>query len=168
MGEPILDPGRQAGMCVYDGAEWQKAKGDTDGHQQVDVVSAPTTTVIPASGERLVGFSGIVEEAISNLDLAAGVNVLSGTVVPTGKIWKITCAGIRYEGTAPNRIRLYANGLASALYLIEEISPTVKKWYVWNGEIYLQAGDNMEADVLGATSGDNYHLRYAGLEMSAP
>jgi len=32
MGEPILEPGRQAGICVHDGTEWRKAKGDTDGH----------------------------------------------------------------------------------------------------------------------------------------
>jgi len=42
MGEPILDPGRQAGMCVYNGAEWQKAKGDTDGHVHVDVETQRT------------------------------------------------------------------------------------------------------------------------------
>jgi len=40
MSEPILDPGRQAGMCVHDGSVWRKAKGDAAGHQQVDVLSS--------------------------------------------------------------------------------------------------------------------------------
>jgi len=42
MGEPIIDPGRQAGMCVHDGSEWRKAKGDVDGHVHVDVETQRT------------------------------------------------------------------------------------------------------------------------------
>jgi len=46
MGEPILDPGRQAGMCVHDGSEWRKAKGDTDGRLVVDTELVATTPTI--------------------------------------------------------------------------------------------------------------------------
>jgi len=41
MSEPILPVGKQSGICVYDGANWRKAKGDADGHTHVDVVSIP-------------------------------------------------------------------------------------------------------------------------------
>jgi len=51
MGEPILDPGRQAGMCVHDGSVWRKAKGDAEGHQQVDIVSLPTVNVGVRAGQ---------------------------------------------------------------------------------------------------------------------
>jgi len=57
MGEPILDPGRQAGMCVYDGAEWRKAAGDADGRVHVNVLSSTKVklhamwdTTVPADG----------------------------------------------------------------------------------------------------------------------
>jgi len=39
MSEPILPVGKQSGICVHDGNEWRKVKGDADGHVQVDVVN---------------------------------------------------------------------------------------------------------------------------------
>jgi len=168
MGEPILEPGRQAGICVYDGTEWRKAKGNTAGHQQVDVVSAPTTIVIPATGERLEGFSGIVEEGLSNLNLAAGTNSLDGTPVPAGEIWKILNAAVIYYGTAPSALLILAEGLALGLPLLHEVGPSASLWYIWSGEVYLQEGDYMRAFVFGATAGDDLHFRYAGIKMAAP
>jgi len=168
MGEPILDPGRQAGMCVHDGSEWRKAKGDADGHAQVDVVSAPTTIVIPASGERLIGFSGIVEEMLLNSNLAAGTNLLSGSPVPAGEVWKITRATFRYVGTAPSRLILLVAGLADKLVLADELSPSADYWYTWGGEVYLQEDDYMQLIVYDATAGDDLHFRYAELKMASP
>jgi len=168
MVEPILPVGKQSGMCVHDGTAWRKAKGDADGHQQVDVVSAPTTVVIPASGERLIGFSGIAEEALLNTNLAAGTNYLFGTTVPTGEVWKITTAAIYYYGTTPTRLVIGVDDLAGDLILLFEPSPTAYRWYTWQGEVYLQAGNRMWGEVRGATAGDDLHLRYAGLKMAAP
>jgi len=51
MGEPILEPGRQAGMCVYDGYAWRRAKGDGAGHQQVDIVSLPDVAAGVRAGQ---------------------------------------------------------------------------------------------------------------------
>jgi len=234
MGEPILEPGRQAGMCfhdgsvwrkakgdaeghaqvdvlssalptgaatettlsslltelqqkletadllieaakqlavagyVFDGTTWQKAKGDIDGHQQVDVVSAPTTVVIPHSNERLVGFSGIVEEALINKDLLAGTNTLNGSAVPVGEVWKVTAATIHYSGTPPSALFIMAVGLADELMILHKPSPSSETWYFWNGEIYLQSGDYMCGVVTGATAGDDLRFRYAGIKMAAP
>jgi len=80
MGEPILDPGRQAGMCVHDGSEWRKAKGDTDGHAQVDVLSLPD---VKAGVRRLALSQGIYngvpgDTLWHNLVSVAGPGVLVG------------------------------------------------------------------------------------------
>jgi len=168
MGEPILPVGKQSGICVHDGADWRKAKGDADGHQQVDVVSAPTTVVIPHSGERFVGFSGIVEEALINTNLAAGANALNGSTVPAGEVWKVTAATIHYSGTPPSELLIMAVGLAEELVIFHEPSPVSGTWYFWGGEIYLQSGDYMCGVVTGATAGDDLRFRYAGIKMAAP
>jgi len=168
MSEPILPVGKQSGICVYDGAEWRKAAGDADGHVHVDVESSPTTVVIPHSGERLVGFSGIAEEALVNTNLAAGSNVLNGSAVPTGEVWKITSACIRYVGTTPSGLYIMAVGLAGGMVIHYDTSPSAGVWYFWGGELYLQAGDYMRGGVWGATAGDDLYFRYAGLKMAAP
>jgi len=60
MGEPILDPGRQAGMCVHDGTAWRKAKGDADGHQQVDIVSLPNVNAGVRAGQiQSIAYNGV-------------------------------------------------------------------------------------------------------------
>jgi hypothetical protein len=66
MGEPILDPGRQAGMCVYNGAEWRKAKGDADGHAQVDVLSS----ALPTGAATETTLSAINTELAQKLETA--------------------------------------------------------------------------------------------------
>jgi len=66
MGEPILDPGRQAGMCVHDGSEWRKAKGDADGHAQVDVLSS----ALPVGAATETTLSAINTELAEKLETA--------------------------------------------------------------------------------------------------
>jgi len=51
VGEPILEVGRQAGMCVHDGTAWRKAAGDGAGHQQVDIVSLPDVNAGVRAGQ---------------------------------------------------------------------------------------------------------------------
>jgi len=51
MSEPILPVGKQSGICVHDGSEWRKAKGDADGHQQVDIVSLPDVAAGVRAGQ---------------------------------------------------------------------------------------------------------------------
>jgi hypothetical protein len=66
MGEPILDPGRQAGICVHDGSEWRKAKGDADGHAQVDVLSS----ALPSGAATEATLSSLLTELQQKLETA--------------------------------------------------------------------------------------------------
>jgi len=66
MGEPILPVGKQSGICVYDGVEWRKAKGDADGHAQVDVLSS----ALPSGAATETTLSAINTELAEKLETA--------------------------------------------------------------------------------------------------
>lgn len=119
-------------------------------------------------GDKLVGFESVVEEGLSDTNLATGTNTLDGTAVPTGKVWKITQAMVIYIGTAPSALQIRVPGLGGTIYLLDQRTITSGVAYMWSGEIYLQVGDYMQARVTGATAGDDLYLRYAGLQMNAP
>lgn len=119
-------------------------------------------------GDKLFSFSGVLEEAVENLNLSVGSNNLDGTPVPSGEIWKVLYTAIRYDGTVPTSINSLAKGLAGGIPLIQQLSPVSTRWYFLTEVIYLQEGDYMNANVEGATAGDNLYLRYAGIKMNAP
>jgi len=141
---------------------------DVEKDLQVDVKTMPTVTVQAAGGDKIFSFESIVEQALQNLDLAAGTNALTGTAVPAGKVWMITHAAADYVGTAPTDLRIVVTGLATSLYLKFEVDPVPGRWYMWSGNVYLQAGDAMSCTVTGATAGDDLYFRYAGVQMDAP
>jgi len=86
MGEPILDPGRQAGMCLHDGAEWRKAKGDADGHAQVDVLSS----ALPMGAATETTLSSILSEL--KKPGTTGAKFYNASTAPTGWVekWRYT------------------------------------------------------------------------------
>ncbi|MBU2325725.1 MAG: hypothetical protein KJ884_22460, partial [Gammaproteobacteria bacterium] len=135
---------------------------------QVDVKTIPTVTVQAAGGDKIFAFESIVEEALSNTNLSAGQNSLVGTVVPAGKVWKITHATMTYVGTVPTEIYIQVSGLATALGLIYQAAPASDRIYIWEGEIYMQEADYFICFVSGATAGDALYMRYAGVQMNAP
>lgn len=141
---------------------------DVDGDAQVDVKTMPTVTVEAAGGDKIFAFESIVEEALSNSNLVAGINTLNGTPVGAGKVVLITAAAIVYVGTVPTRIRINASGLAVTLCLLDQPSPASGQYYPLHCAVYLQAGDYMQGEVKGATAGDDLYFRYAGVQMDAP
>ena len=124
--------------------------------------------VVPGGASRIFALEGIVEESLSNTNLAAGENILDGTPVPAGEIWVITRAFTGYVGTAPDRMQIWAHGLATATYLLDVQLPIISFWYCVGGQIIMQEGDYMRARVYGATAGDSLYFRYAGYKMTAP
>jgi len=66
MGEPILEPGRQAGMCVHDGTAWRKVAGDGAGHVHVDVESS----ALPSGAATETTLSSILTELQQKLETA--------------------------------------------------------------------------------------------------
>lgn len=113
----------------------------------------------------LWGFGGVVEEKVQDTGLDAGDNNLGGAAVPAGEIWVVTSASCLYVGTAPDKMRIYAVGLASALPLLEETSVVSDVFCSWSGTAVLQEDDYVRLWVKGATAGDDAYLYYAGYKM---
>jgi len=105
MGEPILKPGRQAGMCVHDGSEWRKAKGDLDGHQQVDIVSLPDVSAGVRAGQiQQASYNGIPGDTLWHTlkSITTRARIISIDLVsdhPGSRI-RLTGATLLYVGPA--------------------------------------------------------------------
>lgn len=119
-------------------------------------------------GDKLFGFESIVEEALSDTNLPGAYHTEDGTPVPSGKVWKITHASFRYDGTVPSYLLISVDGLAGGLHLKEFRSITSGYWYMWTGEVYLQYPDFMQLVLANATATDDVYFRYAGVQMNAP
>jgi len=83
VGEPILDPGRQAGMCIHDGSEWRKAKGDADGHVHVDVETQP------------IGIGYVSPVTVDNVPPGSWVTILD---ITPGKPGELIALGLWVDG----------------------------------------------------------------------
>ena len=141
---------------------------DANGHIQADILTVPTTKVIPATGEVFKGFKAIVEEMYSNTNLGAGTQTVNGTAVPSGEIWKITRFAYYVNSGSINKVQIYVSGLATAMILLTDNAPTMNDWVPDQSEIYMQEDDYMVIKVWGATAGDDAYLEYAGHSFSAP
>lgn len=141
---------------------------DGSDHYEVYVDSEGVLRVRSADGDKIEGFESIVEEALENLNCSAGTNTLPGTVVPSGKVWKVTRLQMTYVGTVPSKIIIVASGLAGGMTLFEQASPVSGADYCLGCEVYMQAADRMIGYVFGATAGDDFYFRYAGVQMNAP
>ncbi len=142
---------------------------DGSDHYEIYVDSEGVVRVRSADGDKIEGFESIVEEEVENLALAAGTNTLSGTPVPSGKIWKITQLSFRYTGTVTSvALTPQVVGLAGNLRLNFIKPPVSGTWYFWSGNVYLQAGDYIALVITSATLNDDAVINYAGLQMNAP
>jgi len=86
MGEPILEVGRQAGMCVHDGTAWRKAAGDGAGHVHVDVESS----ALPTGAATESTLSSVLTEL--KKPGATGAKLYNASTSPTGWVekWRYT------------------------------------------------------------------------------
>jgi len=119
-------------------------------------------------GDKIFAFESIVEESKYYGIPGAGNYTLDGSPVPSGKVWMLTHATIRYDGTPPTSMELYILGLAASMTLIGRFVPASGVWYTWTGQIYPQAGDYLQLSVVGATGTDGIYLRYCGVQMDEP
>lgn len=117
---------------------------------------------------QLIGFVGVVEEEVTDNSLDSGLNTLSGTVVPSGRVHIITQVAFFYTGTPPTRVTVQGTGLAGGLTLLNQEAPVTARPFHGQALAFLQAGDKIEASVAGATAGDKLTLRYAGFSMAVP
>ena len=116
-------------------------------------------------GDKIWSYSGIVEESSENLSLTGGAEIVSGTPVPAGEIWKITHITYRYGGTVPATLVIQVQGLASAIVIVSNSTMVTGIWYIVPVELYMQADDYITYRMLVATATDTARLRYAGVKM---
>lgn len=125
-------------------------------------------TVQAAGGDKLFSFESVVSEAKSNTNLSAGVNTLTGTAVPDGKVWVLTHVSTFYVGTSPTYLELLTRSKGILLILGRKLAPASEEILDWQGVVLMTAGDYVRAAVVGATAGDDMYFYYAGYQMDAP
>jgi len=143
---------------------------DADGHLQVDVLSISAGDnligrVDARDGDKIWSYHDITEKEISDTNLAAGTNYLSGDVVPAGEIWHITSVGMYYAGTVPTEMRVYKSGVAYETMILQEFTIVSGKWYISTANLYFQEDTFVKMKISGATATDNAYLRYHGTIM---
>lgn len=107
------------------------------------------------------GFGGNVSEQKQNTALAAGGNVIDGTAAPAGSLWRLTNSSVMYVGTVASvGLSLQAIINSQAQTLLHVLNPVSGQWYVWNGDLMLQAGDLVRLSISNATLNDDAYLRY--------
>jgi len=166
----LIDDLRNALDSVASDKLLSKLMAEDGGAVDRNLLCDTTGRLVVRSGasEKIVGFGAAAEEQIADINLSAGTNSLSGTAVPSGKIWWITMLCMRYQGTVPTQIYARFVGLAQDMTPITQASPVSGIWYTWNGSAYLLEGDYLNVVVTGATAGDDLHMRYAGSEIDMP
>lgn len=141
---------------------------DGDGHLQIDALTVPTVTVEAAGGDKIFSFEGFQEIDREDTNLDAGTNDLTSGAVPAGKVWMVYIASMRFVGTVPTRMLLIGRNLAGDVTFLDQASPVSGQNYIWQGELYLKAGDRVKASIVGATAGDEFYYECAALVMDAP
>ena len=119
--------------------------------------------------DKVWSYDSAFAEVVQNLTLAAGNNILAGTVVPAGKVLVVTSAITMYSGTLTNVV-LYIQAVIGGVGAnISGAKPTVNLLPVGGPcHVVLAAGDKMQALITGETLNDDGYLQYAGYFMEAP
>lgn len=143
---------------------------DDDGHLQVDLLAITAGDnligrVDARDGDKIWSFAGIVDEAVTDLDLSTGLNTLNGTPVPPGEIWCITLLNFQQVGTSPSDVSLQFRNLAGGITYIVILTPPSYKHYSYPMTTYMYEGNYVRAYIQGATAGADAYLKYCGWKM---
>jgi len=114
----------------------------------------------------LWGYTGTVQEVVSNEDAAAGLNSLFGTVVPAGEVHVIQNLVAYNIVSGITQIAVGAYKSSLAVYAFSEYATTAGKVYTWTGNMVLKAGDRIFAQFFGCTAGDSIWITLDGYKMS--
>lgn len=135
---------------------------------RVNIISIPTTTVIPDTDEKIVGYGGVIGENVSDENLSSGNSNLDTTAVPSDEVYVVTAISAKYVGTSPTLINAYTSGTPGTPTLLFKTSPTSGTWYHEKVFVVLAEGDKIRCRVEGATAGDDLFFRYVGYKFAAP
>ena len=146
MAEPIAEVGYLAGLCRHDGTDWQKLKIGT-----------------------LFNFESVVAKL--KLEDATGVVLtLDLDTVPSGKVWIITDIAARnIDGDIATSLTFFARHDDSDYTLGSWFETTAEgQWRVWQGEIPLDANDNIRIAFNGVAAPETCQGTVYGYQMDAP
>lgn len=112
--------------------------------------------------------SGQVAEEVSNLNAAAGTNILSSSAVPADRIWFISTISAFNSNTNPSFISLFALAGGVTVRLATALAPGSSTPVLYGLPIVLFTGDSLRANIGGCTLNDDIFLDFFGyyLELS--
>jgi hypothetical protein len=113
----------------------------------------------------LFGYSAGLYETVSNIDLAAGNNVLVTSIVPAGWIWVATNISIYYYGTSPVFIDVRITHAAQYYFIMRQRLPVSDQFYDRQGWWVLESGDYFSMIIIGATAGDDAIISVTGFKV---
>lgn len=111
------------------------------------------------------GLSGVVRELLLNASLAAGVNTINSTLVPTGEYHVLTNVSMQYVGTPPTSIELYILSGGTLYNLFMVATPVSATFYDRQGWWPLAPGERLQMYISGATAGDNARFYLSGFRV---
>jgi len=127
-----------------------------------------TVTVQATGADKIHAIESARLDPVNNMALNAGYQILSSTLVPAGKMWRITQITWDYGGTPPARVYIVATSGGLACLVKEWQTPVSDRYYDLQTEIWLAAGGAIELHMHNATGGDYCRLHICGYQMDAP
>jgi len=105
-------------------------------------------------------------EAVIDLNAAAGTNTLNGTAVPAGQVWVITL-GNCWNGNRGINMQLLIRDASGALHVfIDATSAGAGCYLVWTGWLALYAGDYVRAIFFNCVLSDDIGYRVRGYTLT--
>jgi len=143
MTSEVLTPtiGQIATLLGYDGTDFSALLVDSDGHLQADILSLVLATNA-AKESKQQPIEDVLTESVVNDAHAAGSIRVSGSAVPAGKIYTLTCFNGSYSSGACTAMifRVLIDGSDTRVYYVA--TPTLNVIYTYPFPISLGPGDS--------------------------
>jgi hypothetical protein len=154
------------GVYGWDGTTWRKVIVDTTG--RVIISRTERVLVDPGGADKIFAYESVRQEALSNLDLAAGTNTLLGALVPAGKMLYVATASLNYAGTVTGVLLDVAinDGLSQIVVYRTAVAVSGTLFCTYPC-CYIPAGGRVVFLTYNATLHDDFYAQYNGYLMDA-
>lgn len=113
----------------------------------------------------LFGYHDRYAERVSDLNAAAGTNILQGTAVPAGEVWVIQSIRGVNVNSIPTLVELRVQS-ATIMAVLEIATPAAANESVlWSGAIFIKEADRTSARFEGCVLNDDLYLDIWGYKM---
>ena len=110
------------------------------------------------------GYSGILDEYLTNFNCSAGTNVLNSSLVPRGFVWEVELIAYFFT-TAPctsGRIQLFSSGVE--IIVQEVVPPYTARWICHQYRFTMAENAFLRMTCYGMAAGDDMYFRIHGLK----